>query len=253
MSIWAAAAVTAAGLAAGFANVIVGAGSLITFPTLVALGYPPVLANMSNTVGLVPGSVSGAVAYRRELAGQARRVVLLSSATLAGGVTGGALLLVLPPGVFQAAVPVLIAGAAALMAVQPRVSDLLARRGRSGGGHGGPLLAGGVVLTGIYGGYFGAAQGVILLALLATFLADDLQRLNATKNVLAAMANLVSGLLFVVAGHVDWTLAGLIAAGSVVGGQVGATVGRRLPPRVLRGVVVVGGTGVAVLLAVRWW
>ena len=253
MSTWAIVAVIAAGLGAGFANVIVGAGSLITFPTLVGLGYAPVLANMSNTVGLVPGSLSGTVAYRRELAGQGRRTARLSVATLAGGITGGALLLVLPPGVFRAVVPGLIGASAALMALQPRVSRLLARRGRTDHDHGGPLLYAGVFLTGVYGGYFGAAQGVILLTLLATFVADGLQRLNAAKNVLATVANLVSGLLFVVVGHVDWVLAGLIAAGSVVGGQLGATVGRRIAPAVLRAVVVAGGGAVAVVLAIQWW
>src|SRR5580704_3051204 len=166
MSPLAALAIFTAGLAAGTINVIVGSGSLITFPTLLALGYPPVLANVSNTVGLVPGSVSATFAYRQELVGQRRRLVQLGGASLLGGLTGAALLLELPHSVFKAAVPGLVALAAVLMAVQPRMSASLGRLGpRQTPGGGGLLVA--VFLTGIYGGYFGAAQGVILMALLA--------------------------------------------------------------------------------------
>lgn len=251
MSPLAALAIFAAGLAAGTVNVIVGSGSLITFPTLLALGYPPVLANVSNTVGLVPGSVSATVAYRRELSGQRSRLVTLGTASLLGGLTGATLLLALPQSVFKAAVPALIALASILMAVQPRISrGLEARGGRPL--HGGVPLAAGVYLTGVYGGYFGAAQGVILIALLAIFIDDDLQRLNGTKNALALTVNLVAGVLFIAATHVSWSVAGLIAAGSIIGGQVGGHIGRRLPAHVLRGTIVVVGLGVAVGLAVEW-
>ena len=251
MSPWAALAILAAGLAAGTVNVIVGSGSLITFPTLLALGYPPVLANVSNTVGLVPGSVSATVAYRRELSGQRRRIVQLGSASLTGGLVGGVLLLALPHSVFKAAVPALIALASVLMALQPRMSRSLERRGRRRL-HGGASLMAGVFLTGVYGGYFGAAQGVVLIALLAIFIDDDLQRLNGTKNALALIVNLVAGLLFIATTHIAWSVAGLIAVGSAIGGQVGGRIGRRLPAAALRWNIVTVGLGVALGLAVEW-
>ena len=251
MSPQAALAIFTAGLAAGTVNVIVGSGSLITFPTLLALGYPPVLANVSNTVGLVPGSVSATVAYRRELSGQGRRLVQLGPASVAGGLVGALLLLALPHSVFKAAVPVLIGLAVVLMAVQPTVSAGLDHRGPRHA-HGGVVLLIGVFLAGVYGGYFGAAQGVILIALLAVFIDDDLQRLNGTKNALALTVNAVSGLFFVATTHISWPVAGLIAAGSILGGQVGGRYGRRIPPPVLRWVIVTVGLGVAVGLAVAW-
>jgi uncharacterized protein len=251
MSPQSALAIFVAGLAAGTINVIVGSGSLITFPTLLALGYPPVLANVSNTVGLAPGNVSATVAYRSELVGQGSRLARLAPPTLAGAAVGAFLLLGLPQSVFKAAVPVLIALAAVLMAAQPRISDWLERRAERRN-HGGLALAVGVFLTGIYGGYFGAAQGVILIALLAIFIEDDLQRLNGTKNALALTANAVSGVIFIVVTHVDWSVAGLIAGGSIIGGQVGGRFGRRLPDRVLRWTVVGVGLVVAVVLAVAW-
>lgn len=250
MSPLAALAIFAAGVAAGTVNVIVGSGSLITFPTLLALGYPPVLANVSNTVGLAPGNVSATVAYRRELTGQRRRVVQLGTASLLGAVGGAALLLSLPHGAFKAAVPALVAVAALLMAFQPRIRANLDHRDRRA--HGGVGLLGGVFLTGVYGGYFGAAQGVILIALLAIFIEDDLQRLNGTKNALVLIVNGVSGAVFVATTHVSWSVAGLIAFGSVIGGQVGGRYGRRIPATALRWVVVVAGLGVAAGLAVAW-
>jgi uncharacterized membrane protein YfcA len=247
MSVAAALAILAVGLAAGTINTIVGSGSLITFPTLLALGYEPVVANVSNTVGLVTGSISGAIGYRRELQGQAARLRILSVASLGGGLTGGLLLLALPASVFRNVVPVLILAACGLVAAQPR----LARR-RAGRGtvrpHGGPLLFASVFATGIYGGYFGAAQGVMLIALLGIFIDDGLQRLNALKNVLAALVNGIAALLFVALADVDWAVAGLLAAGAVAGGQIGASVGRRIPPAWLRGVIVVVGVIVAVRL-----
>jgi hypothetical protein len=231
--------------------VIVGSGSLITFPTLLALGYPPVLANVSNNVGLVPGNISANVAYRGELVGQRRRLVQLGSASLLGGLVGAVLLLALPGGVFKAAVPVLIALASVLMALQPRLSAGLERRGDRPAVGGWVLLLG-VFLTGVYGGYFGAAQGVILIALLAIFIDDDLQRLNGTKNALALTVNTVAGVLFIASTHIAWSVAGLIAAGSIVGGQVGGRLGRRLSAPVLRWCIVIVGLGVAIGLAVEW-
>lgn len=239
----------AAGLGAGTINAVVGSGTLITFPTLIALGYPPVLANVSNTVGLVPGSLAAVLAYRPELAGQGRRLLRLCSFSTAGALVGGTLLLTLPDRAFKAIVPVLIALACVLVVVQPRLTAAMSRRQATPPAHGGAFLAGAVLATGVYGGYFGAAQGVLLIALLGTFLADDLQRLNAAKNVLALTANLVAACLFIVVSDVDWTVAGLIAAGSTVGGVLGAKVGRRLPPAALRALIVlVGGVAIARLL-----
>jgi uncharacterized protein len=241
-------AILAAGFAAGTINTIVGSGSLLTFPTLLAFGYPPVIANVSNTVGLVPGSVSGAVGYRRELRGQGRRVALMSVVGGAGGLTGAVLLLALPAASFERVVPFLVLGACLLVALQPRLSRAVAaRRSPDAREHPLPLIAG-VYATGIYGGYFGAAQGVVFIALLGIFLPDDIQRLNALKNVVAAVVNGVAGVVFVLVAPIAWPPALLLGAGAIVGGQVGALVGRRLPPTALRGTIVVAGTIVGLRL-----
>jgi uncharacterized protein len=249
MSVLEALAIVGVGLAAGTINTIVGSGSLITFPTLLAFGFTPVVANVSNTVGLVPGSLSGAIAYRSELRGQRPRLLVLGVASVAGGVSGAVLLLVLPGSVFRQVVPALILIACVLVALQPRLSAHLSEN-RDRHAHGGPALFGSVFLTGVYGGYFGAAQGVILLSLLGIFFADDLQRLNAAKNVLAFLVNGVAALLFMVFAHIAWEAAGLLAAGSVVGGQVGGIVGRRLPAPLLRVVIIAVGVSAAVALLV---
>jgi uncharacterized membrane protein YfcA len=239
--------IVAVGLLAGMINTIVGSGSLLTFPTLLALGYPAVLANVTNTVGLISGSVSGAVGYRRELAGQRRRILELAPAVLAGGLIGAILLLALPGSFFRHVVPVLILLAVALVLVQPRLARRRAeqgvRRTRPG-----PVLYAGSFATAVYGGYFGAAQGVILLALLGITLDDEVQRLNAVKNVLAAMVNAIAALLFIATTHVAWGAAGELIVGSTIGGQLGAHIGRRLHPSVLRALIAVVGTGVAIKL-----
>jgi len=241
-------AVAAAGLAAGAINTIVGSGSLITFPTLLAVGYPAVLANVSNTIGLVPGSVSGAIGYRRELTGQRRRILALLPAALAGGITGAALLLAVP-GAFRDVVPVLILIAVALVLVQPHVARRRADAGRVAE-HPGPLLQVGVFFTSVYGGYFGAAQGVIFLALLSLTLDDDLQRLNGVKNVIAAAVNGVAAIYFMAAHDIAWVAVLILVVTSTIGGQLGAHYGRRIPPNVLRMVIAVVGTGVAIKLLV---
>ena len=227
---------------------MVGSGSLITFPTLIALGYPPVLANVSNNIGLVPGTLSGVIGYRRELRGQRPRLTRLAPASALGGTTGAVLLLVLPGTVFTRVVVVLIVVALLLVVLQPRLTRRLAQRHGETRTRMGAVLVGLVFLTGIYGGYFGAAQGIILFALLAIFVVDDLQRLNACKNALALTVNAVASVVFLVAASVDWKIVGVIAAGSVIGGQVGAGVGRRLDPRMLRGVIVVVGAVAVVRL-----
>jgi uncharacterized membrane protein YfcA len=242
MSPWEAVGVFAAGIGAGTINTVVGSGTLITFPVLLAVGLPPITANVSNTLGLVPGSLSGALGYRAELKGQRSRLLRLGSAALLGGLLGAILLLVLPSGAFQAIVPVLIGVALLLVVLQPRLARYLADRGRGPDrADGGVALLVGVFGTGIYGGYFGAAQGVLLLGLMGLLLDEDLQRINATKNILAGLVNGIAAVFFVFAASIDWTAALLIAAGSVIGGQIGARVGRRLPPIALRGLIVVVG------------
>ena len=237
-------AVLLAGVAAGTINTVVGSGTLITFPTLLALGVPPVQANVSNTVGLVPGSLSGAVGYRRELAGQRGRLLRLAPASVLGAIAGAVLLLVLPSSAFDAIVPVLIGVGVLLVVTGPAIQRRVAARHEARGGipdHGAAWVWPAVAGAGVYGGYFGAAQGVLLMAILGIGVDDDLQRHNATKNVLALLVNGVAALVFIAVADVDWAVAGLIALGSVVGGQIGAGVGRRLPAGLLRAVIVVVG------------
>jgi uncharacterized membrane protein YfcA len=310
-------AIFAAGLAAGTINTVVGSGTLITFPTLLAFGYPPVLANVSNNVGLVPGGFSGAYGYRAELAGQRRRLLRLGSASLCGGLVGAVLLLVLPAEAFKAIVPALIGIALVMVAFQPRLSKWVAARQQAqgtapggdadsapvaggpgvgdepggpavhdiagvadrpgsaagpGGGTavrasaagavsviqpvrqqaalqvGGPVLWMLVFVSGVYGGYFGAAQGVLLLGLMGVAFTDSMQRINAVKNVLAGLVNGIAAVVFVCVTHVDWGVAGLIAAGAILGGQLGARIGKKLPPWALRAAIICVGVAALVKL-----
>lgn len=245
MSIWESLAVLAAGIGAGTINTIVGSGTLITFPVLLATGLPPVTANVSNTLGLVPGSISGAIGYRKELQGQRARILRLGSVSLVGGLAGAILLLTLPSDSFDTIVPVLIGLALVLVVLQPRLAAALRRRQEAAGGDtghpdGGPALLGGMLLASAYGGYFGAAQGVLYLGLMG-LLREDLQRINAVKNVLAALVNGVAAVVFLFVAEFDWTAVVLIAVGSTIGGQIGAKVGRRLSPTVLRAIIVTVG------------
>jgi uncharacterized protein len=279
-------AIFAAGLAAGTINTVVGSGTLITFPTLLAFGYPPVLANVSNNVGLVPGVASGVYGYRSELGGQRRRLIRLGSASVCGGLVGAILLLTLPQSAFKDIVPALIGLAVVMVIIQPRLATWVAERqraraaapdGEGAGGTGvaaarvgtgaegatavavaappaateaigGPVLWVLVFLAGIYGGYFGAAQGVLLIGMLGIALNDSLQRINAAKNVLAGLVNGLAAVVFILATHIDWGVAGLIAAGSIIGGQVGARIGKRLPPWGLRVLIVCVGTAALIKL-----
>ncbi|MER6511996.1 sulfite exporter TauE/SafE family protein [Nonomuraea sp. NPDC048881] len=236
MTPWEMAAVFAAGVGAGGINAVVGSGSLITFPTLLAVGLPPVTANVSNNIGLVPGGVTGVLGYRAELKGQRGRLLRLASASALGSLIGGLLLLNLPERTFTAVVTVLIGLSCVLVLAQPRISRLLASRPRQA--HGGPWLWLGVLAAGAYGGYFGAAQGVLLIGLLGIFLDEELQRVNAAKNVLSLVVNATAAVLYTLVADVDWWAVLLVALGSTVGGFLGARVGRRLPAPVLRGAVV---------------
>ena len=257
------AAVALAGVAAGFINAVAGSGTLITFPTLLAFGVPPVTANVSNNVGLVPGSVSAAVGLRAELRGQRRRLLRLGTASLVGGVAGALLLLTLPSEAFDAIVPVLVGLGVLLVAFQPRINRWLAERRRQAGLEAGgePVpdsdradarwLWPGIAATGVYGGYFGAAQGILLVAVLGVGSADPVHRANAVKNALAAVVNGVAAIVFITVADVDWLVAGLIAGGSVVGALAGARVGRRLPAAALRAVIVVVGVTALLVFLVR--
>jgi len=236
-----------AGLGAGTINTIVGSGTLITFPTLLFLGYPPVVANVSNTVGLVAGGVTGVHGYRDELRGSGPTLRRLAPASLLGGVIGAVLLLVLPPEAFTAIVPVLIGLGLVLVLLGPRLNRRMALRREQGitptvAWHG-PALVAGTLVAGIYGGYFGAAQGVILMGLMSALSSEPIQRLNGYKNVLATIVNAVAAVTFIlVARHdVDWLVALLIGVGALAGGFVGSKIGRRLPPVVLRAVIIVVG------------
>jgi uncharacterized membrane protein YfcA len=261
-------AIFVAGVGAGTLNAIVGSGSLITFPTLLAFGFPPVVANVSNNVGLVPGNASAAWGYRRELAGQRSRLLWLGIFSALGSVAGAAALLALPAGAFKLIVPALILLSCVLVLLQPRLSArIAARRERErerqdasatagdgdGGGsrdpatRGGPVLAGGLFGAGIYGGYFGAAQGVLVIGLLGTFLDEPMQRINGAKNVLVGIVNGVAAIVYIIFAHVSWIVVLLIAVGSTLGGLIGARVGRRLPAIALRIFIV----AIGVISAVR--
>lgn len=229
-----------AGIAAGTINTVVGSGSLITFPALLAFGYAPIMANITNNLGVLPGAISGAVAYRRELRDQWPRVVRLAGMSLLGGLGGALLLLMLPTSAFSAVVPALILLSCVLVVIQPWLGKLTARlEGQPRRARVAAIM--GVFMTGLYGGYFGAAQGVLLMAVLGIVIAEGLQRLNAIKNVLVAVASTSAAIVFIVRGGIAWEPAGIIASGSIIGGQLGAHIGRRLPVPVYRAVIVVVG------------
>lgn len=251
-------AIFTVGVAAGAINAIVGSGSLITFPTLLAFGFPPVLANVSNNIGVVPGNITGSIGYRRELAGQGSRVARLSFFSAAGAVAGAAALLSLPSQWFRFIVPVLILVACVLVLVQPWLGRrITARRSRRAAldvrldnprERISPVLAAGILASGVYGGYFGAAQGVLVIGLLGSFFDESLQRVNAAKNVLCTIVNGVAAIFYISFAHVDWLIVLLIAVGSSLGGVAGARYGRRLPPIALRIFIVLIGVISAVKL-----
>lgn len=229
------------------ANAIVGSGTLITFPTLIAFGYAPVLANVSNTTGLAFGNAASIAAWRRELQGQRSRSLRLGTASVAGGIAGAILLFELPASAFRAIVPACIALGVVLVIVQPVVARYLPRWSQRHADEGrGWAAALGLFLVGIYGGYFGAGQGLLIIAVLGLAVADTLHRLTALRNVLAGCTNAVAAVAFVLATHIAWTVVLLIAAGSIVGGWVGVHLGRRLPPAAYR--VVIAAVGIVALV-----
>jgi uncharacterized membrane protein YfcA len=276
-------AIAGAGAAAGLANAVVGSGTLVTFPTLLALGYPPVTANVSNNIGLVLGNASGSWGYRRELRGQGGRLKRLAPFSALGSVAGALLLLRLPADAFATIVPVLIGISVLLVLFQPRINEAVAaRRARAAAGRGrdadgaegaegvegadrarqaghtgggwvsAVVLFTGVFLAGVYGGYFGAAQGVLLIGILGPLLSETLQTVNGIKNVLSLVVNSVAAVVFTVVAfdRVDWAVVVLIALGSLVGGFAGAAIGRRLHPVALRvAIAVVGVVAIVKLLA----
>jgi uncharacterized protein len=250
---WEAVVITLAGTAAGAINAAVGSGTLITFPTLVALGFAPLVANVSNNIGLVPGGIAGAWGYRRELGGLRPILWRLIPCSALGGASGALLLLVLPADAFETIVPVLILIALLMVVLQPRLATAVAARQGPGataartssqwpaGRVAGVSLAVGTYGAGVYGGYFGAAQGVLLIGVLGLLLTDSLQTANGLKNVLSSVVNAIAAVTFVIVApdRANWLIVLLIAVGSTVGGLIGAGIGRRLPAPVLRGVIVV--------------
>lgn len=252
MSILEALAIVAAGMAAGTINTVVGSGTLVTFPTLLAFGYPAVTANMSNTLGLVAGGITGTLGYREELRGQGAQLKRLMPASFIGAVIGALLLLVLPSSAFDAVVPVLIALGVALVLAGPYLNKKAAKAhadapSKLTGGRFLALMAG-VLLTGVYGGYFGAAQGIILMGIMSILVSNPLQELNAIKNALATIVNGVAALTFVIVAfdRIDWVVAALIAVGAMIGGVIGARIGRKLNPWVLRSLITVIGVAAIV-------
>jgi uncharacterized protein len=242
--------IVVAGLAAGAINAVVGSGTLITFPTLVAMGFPPVTSTMSNAVGLVAGSVSGTWGYRRELRGQWARLRWQLPASLFGAMLGAWLLLHLPEKVFTEIVPVLLIMALILVVVGPRIQAWARDRAEKAGRSTDEVsprrtvaLVASTFAIGVYGGYFTAAQGILLVGAMGALLPESVQRMNAAKNLLALVVNVVAALAYTLVAfdRISWPAAGLIAGGSLIGGWLGAHYGRRLSPNALRAVIVVVG------------
>lgn len=229
-----------AGTAAGTINTVVGSGSLITFPALLAFGYSPLTANMTNNVGVLPGAITGAFAYRSELKTQWSHVRQLVSLSLVGGLVGALLLLRLPAAAFDQIVPVLVLLAIILVILQPWLKQRVARR-EARPRRNAVIRDGGIFLIGVYGGYFGAAQGILLMSILGAVIDESIQKLNSIKMMLGLSANTAAAIVFIFRGGINWTAAGVIAAGALIGGYLGASIGRRLPERVYRAVIVIVG------------
>ena len=249
MMLWQGALIALAGLWAGMINTVVGSGTLVTFPVLVALGYPPVTATTSNAIGLISGTVTGTYGYRHELAGQRDRLLRYGVASFFGAIGGTVLLLSLPADAFESIVPVLVGLSVVLVAVQPLLAKRL--RARSGPSRSGPLLYGLIFVIGIYGGYFTAAQGIMLVGVMGLLLSDPLQRLNGFKNALSAVVNIVAGVIYAFVAPISWPVVAVLAVSSTVGGLIGAKIGRKFPPVVLRVVIVIIGAAAIVDLLMQ--
>lgn len=248
MTWWQGLLIAVAGLWAGTINTVVGSGTLVTFPVLVALGYPPVTATTSNAIGLITGTITGTYGYRDELAGQGQRVLRYGIASFFGAIGGTVLLLSLPPDAFEMVVPVLVGLAVLLVVLQPLLARRMRERRGSQPARGGPLLYFLVLLIGVYGGYFTAAQGIMLVGVLGLLLTDSLQRLNAFKNALSAVVNVVAGTIYAFVAPISWPVVAILAVSSTIGGLLGARIGRKLPPVALRSVIVVIGLAAIVRL-----
>ncbi|MET4001605.1 MULTISPECIES: sulfite exporter TauE/SafE family protein [Arthrobacter] len=233
------------GLWAGTINTVVGSGTLVTFPILIALGIAPVMAVVSNAMGLIAGGISGTWGYRHELLGMGRNLARLMPASLLGGITGAYLLLHLPETVFSVVAPLLIVLALLLVIFQPRLQAVIKARRESNPSARSHDLAMMILvyLAGVYGGYFVAAQGVLLVGILGIFMSGTLQNANAVKNVLSLTVNVVAAISYLLFApeKIIWVVVGLIAVSSLIGGFIGAKIGRKLPPLVLRSVIVTLG------------
>jgi hypothetical protein len=240
-----------AGLAAGGVNAIAGGGSLITFPSLIATGLPTVAANVTNSVSVSPGYVSSVAGSRADLAGQGRRLRTILPAALVGSVVGCALLLLTPARAFEVVVPFLVLAAAATLAFQQRLRALVGHP-RAMSPRRAAITLQVVVFSGaVYGGYFGAALGVMYVAALALILDEPLNRINALKNVLSAAVGLVTVVIFAIFAPVHWGAAVTLAPATIIGGYAGARLAQRLPARVLRVVIVLFGTAIGLVLLYR--
>jgi uncharacterized membrane protein YfcA len=240
VSLWTYPILVLAGIAAGITGTVAGLASLVSYPVLLALGIPPVSANVANTVALVFGGASSVSVSRVELAGQGHQMRPLAAATVAGGVVGGVLLLVAPAASFEYVVPWLIAGASAAILLPSRPRPATPHRLHQ------PALIACTALIGVYGGYFGAASGVLLLALLMAMHDDSFARSNAAKNLLLTLANTVAALVFICFGAVRWLVALPLAVGFLIGGRLGPVIVRRTPPTPLRVLVALAGIGLAI-------
>lgn len=242
MSLTDAVFIALAGLSAGAVNAVIGSGSLIIFPTLLTLGYVPIVANVTTNIGVLPASFAGAFAYRKFFEGKYRHLFIAAMFSAAGGISGALLLLVLPPEWFNAIVPVLIGSAVLLVIFGPRIKKYVLSRGHDPDKPDSRLplyLATGA--TGIYGGYFGAGQGIILLSFLGFLIRGGLQRANAYKNMLAAAGNTGAAVVFIFLAEIDWMAVLILAISSAIGGLIGGKYGQRIPENVYRIFIVMMG------------
>jgi uncharacterized protein len=251
---------TGAALLAGAVNAVAGGGSLLSFPALLAVGYPALTANVTNSVALTPGYFGGTIGYRHELTGQRARALALGATSAVGAVVGAFLLLISSAALFERIVPFLIFLACGLLAAQTRLARLVGerrkdrdedptapRRPAAADRQTLPLL-GAQFLAAAYGAYFGAGVGIMILAILGIFLADSLQRLNALKGLLSLLISVVAAVAFALFAEVSWVAVALMAVASLLGGQLGVVLARRLDDRTLRWLVIVFGVAVGLRL-----